>query len=618
MRYTLIFILILSLFACSEPEDNNIDPNNPITAEEPLDKEPNENQEQTLVIESILPQFSDLGDTLNLKGKNFNKDIRLMLGYNQLQILFNNDSVIKFEVPYSGFNPDSLNIKIDNYDTIIDYKNAFQLYSPEIDSIPSNFGLRDTVVVYGKHLTNRPEAINGIIELNNDRLSVIDQNKDSIRFILPYDIIKHENDLLLKAQLREILKDKAVIIPNPVISGVSKDSLNVNENITIYGSNFFEYKKYLHEVYIGKNRAEIQEVYSDSIIVKVPLGVYENRDIEEIKVIVVDKEITAEFNLYLKSTWYQYGRIDTNGLTDGRYDFGHISRWSFEFNNSFYTLQFRGASGLYGYPDKIGFVRYNLSENTWETMPDIAIEFDPENRTQFRTFSLDDGNVYIYNERETNNFYKYNLVSGTLTPLKDFEGVDVLQQPMGFVLNGTFYFGMGYSTEDSFNPNRKLWKYNEQNNSWVYVSEMPFVEGQGYSFYTSNFIKNGRAYICNGEALYDVWEFTPDVTWTRKTDLFNPVSQTAFTQTENKGIYYQGIGINEIAGIFHEYNIDLDEYSIREDLAIEGYFLEQRAMFTNNGFVYFIGYTSRVDLPDYSAIKRYDHVVLRTELSNFD
>ncbi|MFS4455393.1 IPT/TIG domain-containing protein [Maribacter sp. 2304DJ31-5] len=619
MKHLFLVCTILLIFSCSKSEENTTTKPESPTTENPEEKNSEEPEQPNpiLVIDSVFPQLADLGDTLSLKGGNFNKDVRLSIGQSQLKILFNNDSIIEFELPYWGFEPDSLHISVDNRDTITDFRNAFQLYQPEIDSIPSNFRLRDTVVVYGKHLTNRPDIKGGIVELNNNRLEVVDHSKDSIRFVLPYNIDKHENDLLVRAQLRELRKDKGVVIPDPIITGISKDSLLINENITIYGSNFFEFRDYLHEVYIGENRAEIEQVYADSIIAKVPLGLYTDRNINEVTVKVVEKEVTQNLGLYLKNTWYQYGRIDNQGLTDGRYDQGHISKWSFGYDDSFYILQYRGSGGFYGNPDRIGFVKYNPVANTWGNLPDIDIDFDPDRIVSFYPFSLNDGNVYIYIARQTNNFYKYDLMSGVLTPLQDFENTEVIKKPMGFVLANAFYLGMGYTGGTSIVPNRKFWKFEENANTWNYVSEMPFVEGQGNGYHSTYYVNNGKAYISNGHQLYDLWEFTPDASWVRKSDIINPASEAVFFQIDSKGFYHPRQYVGYSGTDFHEYDIDLDEYSMRADLVINGYRLDGRSVFVNNDYVYFIGYTSSSTLPDYSSIKRYDHVVLRTELSNF-
>ena len=209
------------------------------------------------------------------------------------------------------------------------------------------------------------------------------------------------------------------------------------------------------------------------------------------------------------------------------------------------------------------------------------------------------------------------MESGALTSLQDFQNTEVVKNPMGFFLNNSFYFGMGYTGSDSITPNRKLWKFDENNNSWGYISEMPFVEGQGRGYHSNYFIKDDKAYIGNGEQLYDLWEFSSNAHWTRKTDFINPASETAFFQIEDKGYYNprQHLGFSGVD--FYQYDIGLDVYEQREDLTITGYRLDGRSMFVYNGFVYFIGYTGSPFLPDFSSIKRYDHVVLRTEISNF-
>tara|TARA_R110000744_G_scaffold74008_1_gene148020 strand:- start:7832 stop:9697 length:1866 start_codon:yes stop_codon:yes gene_type:complete len=614
MKFQLIVLLILTFLSCSEPEEIISEPDNPIIAEEPKEQELTESQNDSLTINSVFPQLADLGDTLNLKGKNFSRDVRLTLGYKQLKILFNNDSIIQFELPYFGFEPDSLNIKIDNRDTIIDYKNAFQLYLPEIDSIPSNFGLKDTVVVYGKHLTNQPEARDGIIELNNNRISVLDHNKDSIRFILPYNVNKHENNLLLKAQLRELSKEKAVIIQDPVISGVSKDSLLIGESITIYGSNFFEFKDYLHEVYIGEKRAEIEQVYGDSIIVKVPLGPYEDRDIDVVTVKVVDKEVTQDLGLYLKNIWYLYG-YKRNGEISRTAGLAQISNESFYHDNAYYF-------SVYDYDDKVvnstpnnyRLYKYTPENNTWEKQIDIPLSVAgrPE---QIQIFPKANGELYLYVNREFDNFYKYNFLNGELLKLEDFDYDSYLGDVIGFYQNDSFYFGGGYANKfsgTSVFKNRKFWKYSEVMDSWTNISEIPDVPGQyQYSSYSNYFENNGKIYICNGDKAYETWEFTPDETWVRKADLNNPISQTVFTQIGDKGFFY-----HYLDRLFYEYDITNDIWSRREALKVEGYNLYRETMFVHDGYVYLVG-SQNSYTPDYTDFFNYDHIILRTEISNF-
>lgn len=621
MKHLFFVCAVLLFFSCSKSEENTVaKPESPTTEnpekENPEQPEQPDNQlDPTLVIESVSPQIVDLGDTLSLKGENFNKDVRLSIGQSQLKILFNNDSIIEFELPYWGFEPDSLHISVDNRDTIANYRNAFQLYQPEIDSIPSNFGYRDTVVVYGKHLINRPDINDGIVELNNDRLTVIDHSKDSIRFVLPYNVDKHENDLLVRAQLRTLRKDQGVVIPDPIITAISKDSLVINENITIYGSNFFGFRDYLHEVYIGENRAEVIGVYNDSIVVNVPLGPYRDRHINDVVIKVVEKEATKDLGLYLKNTWYLHGYKRTGEIsrTAGA---GQISGESFYYDNAMYFSVYDYIDGFENSSSSnYRLYKYYPDSNVWEQQSDLPVFSDVGRSESIQLFPIGNGELYIYIDREVDNFYKYNLNTEVLLELNDFNPGFRVGEAIGFVQGDNFYFGAGYAREfdrSSYIRNNKFWKYSQTMGSWSEISAIPEVPGQyEYAYYSNHFEKDGKIYICNGDRAYETWEFTPDETWVRKADLVNPINQTIYTQIGDKGYFYH-YGDR----LFYEYDLTNDEWIRKEGLKIEGYNPQRETMFVHNGYVYLVGWQSGYP-PDYSGFFNLDQIILRTELSNF-
>ena len=621
MRYFSWACALLFIVSCDKSEDNsNVNPKPPTTEnsdEGNVDEQGQSDNPQNskLIVNSVLPQFVDLGDTLSLRGENFNKDIRIYLGQRQLKIPFGNDSIVQFELPYSGFEPDSLHLSINSQDTITVLKNAFRLYPPKIDSIPSNFGFRDTVVVYGKHLTNRPDVKDGIIELNGNRITVVDQNKDSIRFVLPYSVDKHDNSLLVRAQLRTLVNDKGVVVPDPIINEISKDSTLVGDRLTIYGANFYPDFTSYNEVLIDEKQTEVLEAYRDSLIIRVPLGPYKGRDIGKVRVNVLDKEIDADVSLHLKSKWYLYGFKRGSEISRSPV-VNPISRESFYYNNSMYFNVYDLIDGFENSSNSnYRLYKYTPENNNWEQQADLPVFSNVQRGESIQLFPIVDGRLYIYINREVNNFYEYNLTTQNLIQLEDFPATYGIGDAIGFTTNNNFYVGAGYAKEfgsSSYIINRKFWKYSEALHSWKEITEIPEVPGQHeHAYYSNYFKKDNKVYICNGDKAYETWEFTPDETWVRKSDLKNPISQTVFAQIEDKGYFYH-YGDR----LFYEYDIVTDNWSRREDLKVEGYDPRRGTMFVHNGFVYLVGYLSGYP-PEYNGFTNGDHLIIRTELSNF-
>ena len=208
----------------------------------PIDTEIEDVVDLTLKIESVFPVKADLGDTLSIVGKNFERSVILYLNEKKLDILFNNDSLVKFRVPYDGFDPFDYKIKIDNGEGIENIKiltSPFQLFAPIVDSIPVNFKFGKEVVIYGKHLTNIPTRKTDIIYLDNEPITVTSQNKDSIAFKLPNNLQNFDHNILIKAQLQELEILNGIKIPQPTITGANKNEVKVGDEIMIYLSDFF-------------------------------------------------------------------------------------------------------------------------------------------------------------------------------------------------------------------------------------------------------------------------------------------------------------------------------------------------------------------------------------------
>ncbi|WP_379924713.1 IPT/TIG domain-containing protein [Mariniflexile jejuense] len=564
-----------------------------------------------LKIDNVLPNKADLGDTLSIVGRNFKRSVILYLDETKLDIVFNNDSLVKFKVPYDGFNPFDFKIKIDNGEGVDKMEvlvSPFQLFTPIVDSIPVNFKYGKEVVVYGKHLTNSPSKKTDIISLNNEKITVTSHSKDSISFKLPYNLQSFDHDILIKAQLQELKILKGVKIPKPTITGLSKNKVKVGDDIMIYLSNFFPDITGLNDFYLADNKVEITERYRDSLLVKIPLGPYKSRDIGSLKIKLLNTDIENKIDLNLISKWYLWSYKRDYELTGGLASVGNLTLSSFYDNNMAYINVFKNSSGT----ENNAIFKYTPENNKWEESI-IPISTEGIFGHLFYFFPLNNGvHTYLYIKRKTNNFYKYNFQTNTVTQLQDFINNELIQQPTGFVHNGELYFGLGYTGSTSLYQNRKIWKYRENSNSWEQITEIPLVNNYDLRNAPSVFKSNGKFYIGNGEErTTNFWEFTPDNTWVRKSDITKPVQRAINVQVDDRGFYY-----NNYLKNFWEYDIGSNQWFERNDLKAEGYNFGPEYMFIHNNYVYLIGYQNGYP-PSNTLFSNHDHIILRTELYNF-
>ena len=605
MKRILTFIILgILIFSC-EPEEN------PPSRPTPVPPPPLTGSTGPITILEVLPAKNDIGDTITIKGRNFNRNLSLLLNETRINTLLINDTVIKFRIPFLEYDPFNFQLKIRQEDEIKVLQNPFELYAPVIDSIPGLFGLGERVVLYGKHLTNPTGMRNNILFLDNLNIDVHMHNRDSIVFDLPWEVQKYEYDVLVKAQLQEARMLSGLQIQPPSFERVSKTSVEIGEIITIYGSYFYPHMPGLHEVSFQGNRAEVLEAYRDSLKVRIPMGPYKTRNIEELKIKLFEKESSFAVDMRITSTWYMYGYKRDHLITGGMASVGNITRWSFKANGAFYFNVYKKNGNLS--PINNILYKYVPENDHWEEI-DLPISSALMEFGEVLEFYYREGtnNVFIYIQRQTDNFFRFNLETKELVQLKDFPNESILHYGTGFHFNGNFYYGLGYTSNPSVIKKDKLWRYNLNADTWTEIGEMPDVHEQYPRFGTSIFRTANSVIIGNGhEYAYDSWEFLSNETWRRKNDNSNPASNAIFIQKEQKGLYYHGL-----ENSFWEYNIPGDKWTRREDLKIKNYGTGHETMFIHGNYIYYVGYLWDYG-PDGTPFFRYDHAILRTELSNF-
>ncbi|MDX1332516.1 MAG: IPT/TIG domain-containing protein [Robiginitalea sp.] len=610
IRY-LFSALLLSvlLIGCS-----NAEPEVDGTQEQPSSETDGEVEESSFEVLSVQPPFVDLGDTLQITGNRFPADIRIRLNGLELNAIYKDDSRIECIIPYEGYNPSNPTIELFTSLESSTLKEAFSFYEPEVDSIPSNFTFLDTVVVYGKHLTNKPGQLDRIVKINSVEIDVIDQNKDSIRFLLP-PFSGYENNLDIRAQLKNIRITGGVVVPDPEIDSLSRDSIIPGEEITIYGRNFAPIEE-ANSVYIGGVKAKVLQSSTDSLSVQSPHGPYAVREIGAIEVQSLRKSTQAVLPLYIKSVWY-LNSIKSKMELSNTGGVGYIDPGFVVLDGAVYmTVYYRDQGDFFA--SNYRLFKFLPENNTWLRESDLPVRDFVENGEVIRIFGASPNSIYLHLSRLTENFFEYDLQTRTLNQLTDLPHNERLIYPRGFSLNNTFY--MGFGIED-FNsgapPNPKVWKYDRATDSWLFASETPYLPEQD-RFRYFDFLEtySDRAYIGNG---FNLWEFTPDQTWMRKSDLVNPAQNAPSLQLDGNIFIYeyqQDDVLNPDYKFFWQYDIISDRWIKRDDIRLEYDRFTVRFIFEMGDFVYMVGDTSSNAYED-SGIIRYDVMIFRTEKSKF-
>lgn len=597
--FVLSILSVFILLACSkESEPINNEKDKVIDSPDPK-----------LTVSAFSPQKVDLGDTISIKGKNFSRGFELLMNDDfRLQVVFSNDTVIMFKVPYQNFNPDNFKITLNDLDSEIKiYENPFELYEPQVDSVSSKIGFRDKAVIYGKHLTNPPNQTWNIVSINNKMVGAEFQSKDSIvvdlRFLY---LTSHENDLLIQAQLQEINLENGLKIAPPEIHGVNKSRIKVGDTLEVYGKYLLD-GSLANKVFIDGNRAKVFEAFSDTLWVEMPIGPYQDRDISDLNVKVYSKEVSLGIDLHLENTWYLNDVLRKKEVTDSPYA-GNISKFSFQENGEFFINSVVPGDNHTFFNTRL--LRYDPQTQVLTNLPEIPVNNDLSGNG-LQLFPIQNGmDVFLYLPRSENNFFRYNYTSGELTPLKDFPGPEI-NDGTGVILNDKFYFGLGHTGSMTVTANREMYEYDISNDLWTLHSEMPFESEHAYNSRKSDFTWNNSLYTGNGgERQYDFWKFTPIEGWTKKKSIPDPVSSYAHFQTNDKAFYF-----HQHDNAFWEYERFSDSWSKRTDLALGRYFFSPEAAFIINEYVYLFGaYT------DYSyegsSVIRDDYIILRTEISN--
>ena len=152
------------------------------------------------------------------------------------------------------------------------------------------------------------------------------------------------------------------------------------------------------------------------------------------------------------------------------------------------------------------------------------------------------GTDYVGTGASYNEFYKYDMVNDTWSPLGDFPG-EGRSLAIAFVLNGKGYVGSGsYYNNNTFVQEalKDLWEYDPGTDTWTQVADLPgAARHQAFAFTVSGKAYFGGGIIPNSSTYFkDLWEFN-GTNWTQKADMPLPGSEGVY---EAAAVTLNGLG----------------------------------------------------------------------------
>lgn len=160
-----------------------------------------------------------------------------------------------------------------------------------------------------------------------------------------------------------------------------------------------------------------------------------------------------------------------------------------------------------------------INRGTWAAKASLPVA-----RFNATAFSIGDyGYVGLgYGSTFLNDFYKFDPLANTWTPIASFPGV-VRSDAFSFVINGIAYVGGGNAGSNT--GLKDFYAYNPRTNTWTSLAEVPNDEAGNVGVLSSvSFAVNGRGYVTmvrrtGGVLTRELLEYNPLLNeWTKRAD----------------------------------------------------------------------------------------------------
>ena len=419
---------------------------------------------------SIMPTKGNYYDVVELtcseKLETYNSnDVEVLFNNHKARVIKIEGSKIVCEVPY--FNEDIVsNIKVKYFGKTVDTSLNFELFPPNIESVSkSEVAFSDEITIFGENFENGNNT-NVKVFIDDKGANIIQRSKTELTVRIPNEVLSLSPNIKVISNLQEVTTSGLLTMKLPKINSFPSQA-NVFDEIELIGENFNP-DVYKNKVYFEGTEANIIGGDSNRLRVKVPHGVYSNWE-PSIKIEISDELQSPEYSFLILDASIEI----MQGVDIPIIDFQVI-------NDIIYVY------GLDSYkPSELVIHKYSVEDNTFYGKQTIDLPFQGH-----KTFVKANGEyIYLYFNRGEQDFYKVNLVTGSINILADFPG-----EPRNIsqiaVSNGNIFLGGG-STGGVYNniDYNDFYEYNVVNNTWLQVPNLVAdinTTNIYYNLYTDN------------------------------------------------------------------------------------------------------------------------------------
>lgn len=477
-------------------------------------------------ITSISPAKGKWGDTVRISGAHFsflNQNNSVLFGSIPAKTISSTDSLIITTVP-SVANSEVVTVSVSIFGNKSVSPVAFSYLKPVVTGIsPQDGTFEDILTINGINFSTVKENV--IVKFDKYPAQVITATATSLTVKVPPEITLKTNPVTVSVNQLLSNSDISFIIKPPTISSIQAISGFTGDQVTINGNNFNPTIS-LDSVFFSGNPAVISSASKNTIVVRVPSGIYAARSFP-IEVRVAGSKANSAETFTLKDIWIRkadvphmtyirYGAtafsINGYGYVGLGYGFVGSNFWKYDPQTNKWSeiarypggSRMRAAGFVIGNKAYVGlggvnlhdFNCYDPSANSWTRVSDFPA-------ANIRTVSLSLNNKgYVITDEASSNFWEYDAASDTWTKKKDFPR-STSSYPFypdaGFCINNKIYL---YATDRSTSPDQ-LWEYDFGTDTWTRKSD---IVNSDLDMNTTGYTLNGKGYI---RGKYNYYEYDP-------------------------------------------------------------------------------------------------------------
>lgn len=506
-------------------------------------------KDKPMIIEKITPGPFHLGDTIMVKGKNFNTDLygtRILFKgekkYVEAPIINISDSLINFVIPYE-VKEASVQFEIADYIRTAIITDRVPLAKPVISSVtPLIINLGDTVTITGDHFE---KDLRYLTLYNNaiDPVKIISASSKLIKAVINSASSSTIRVSVISQNQRAEYNELIKLYPFTIVQKAV--SVKYGDEVTIYGKNLQGPSQYFYD--LNSFMFAPLEITGNYVKLKIPYSAFPHRD-GQINISANGRTLTYN-DIRITNKWYWASLMpfvpaslyNTFKLNNEVYVFSYNHD---EYNHTVFLYKFN--------PANYKWTAYNIPTATvaaatangriflfteygelFEFSNNTAVKIgDFPRHNSSRILVTGDGNkVYvIYDFGATNSTMSFHIYDAATNkweekyaPGKSFGPASKM-----FTINKILY------VLDYYND---LWQYNSNSDSWIKKSKSPIDAPSSNAV----FVYNNKAYIA----------MSTIPGYIEKCLIYNPQNDT-WTNTGNTidGNHYGTVGF-ELDGQFY-------------------------------------------------------------------